>query len=88
MQNNNIMANQMRIYTISDIKSGLTEILAYVHAGGRAGIASARGGEILALLVPPTGQASGQRVLGLLADTARVRWDGDGKITEAEFLGV
>lgn len=78
----------MRVFTVGDLKTNFSEILEWVRSGEKVAIAFGKKKEIVAYIVPRSGQTTGKRPLGLLAGKAKAVFHDDFKMTEAEFLGL
>lgn len=78
----------MRTYTIGDFKTNLSEILDWVREGESVALAYGQKKEVVAYLVPRHVYAAKKRTLGLLAQKAKISFEDDFKISEADFLGI
>lgn len=78
----------MQTFTVGDLKTNFSEILAQVRLGEEIAIAFGKKKEIIAYIVPRSARHSEKRTLGLLKGKASIQFSADSKISEAELLGL
>ena len=77
----------MRTFTVRDLKTNFSEILAQVRLGEQIAITFGKKKEIIAYIVPRLEQHRQKRTLGLLKGKASIHFSPDSRITDAELLG-
>jgi len=76
----------MKTMSVGEFKTHFSEVLKSVIAGEEIGIMYGKKKEIVAKLVPKAAEKKSRRKIGVLE--GKVKFAGDFKITEEEFLGL
>lgn len=77
----------MRTFTVRDLKTNFSEILAQVRLGEQIATPFGKKKEIIAYIVPRLEQPRQKRTLGLLKVKASIHFSPDSRISEIELLG-
>jgi antitoxin (DNA-binding transcriptional repressor) of toxin-antitoxin stability system len=77
----------MKSLNVGQIKTHFSELLSLVKKGEKIEVLFGKAKKPIAMIVPIEEKRS-KRKLGLLEGKASFSMIGDGKITEAEFLGI
>ena len=74
--------------TVGDFKANFSEVLKKVLNGEEVAISYGKRKEIVARIVPGSGEKKQKRNLGIFEATGKVVFKKDFSITEEEFLGL
>jgi antitoxin (DNA-binding transcriptional repressor) of toxin-antitoxin stability system len=77
----------MKALTVGEVKTHFSELLGLVRKGERIQILYGKAKRPVAMLVPLE-EVKGERELGFMEGKATFQIQGDGKISEEEFLGL
>jgi antitoxin (DNA-binding transcriptional repressor) of toxin-antitoxin stability system len=77
----------MRALTVAELKTHFSDVLVRVENGENIKVLYGKSKRPIAMIVPIAGTGSPRRI-GVLDGKATFREDGNGKITEEEFLGI
>ena len=77
----------MKALTVAQLKARFSEVLARVEHGENIKVLYGRSKRPVAMIVPIEGAGSPRRI-GVLDGRATFKINGDGKISEEEFLGM
>jgi antitoxin (DNA-binding transcriptional repressor) of toxin-antitoxin stability system len=78
----------MNAMTVGDFKANFSEVLKKVLNGEEVAISYGKRKEIVARLVPGSGEKKQKRKIGLFENKGKVVFKKNFSITEEEFLGV
>ena len=78
----------METLTVGDFKANFSEVLKKVQNGEEIAISFGKKKEIVARLVPGTGQKKEKRKIGIFEGKGKVVFKNNFSITEEEMLGV
>jgi len=78
----------MKAMAVGELKTHFSEILEEVRRGKKVGILYGRVKKPVAMIVPYSEEKKPVRKIGILDGKAVFRINGNGKISEEEFLGL
>ena len=77
----------MKALSVAEVKAHFSHLLTLVRNGEKIKILYGKSKKPVAMIVPLEEDKS-DRTIGILDNKASFKMDGDGKITEEEFLGI
>ena len=78
----------MKALAVWELKAQFSEVLEEVKNGKKVGILYGKAKKPVAMIVPYNEGKTNRRKIGILDGKATIKINGDGKITEDEFLGL
>lgn len=78
----------METMTVGDFKANFSEVLKKVQQGEEIAISFGKKKEIVARLIPGSGQKKAKRKIGIFEGKAKITFTKNYSITEEEMLGI